>query len=135
MATTRGCFGKVFAAATATGTPAQVGEVKEWSFEETVEVLDASAIGDCTKKFDAGAKQTTGNITVWWDPADIPQGNFVVGNTIALVFYPGGNAVGKTFYSGNALITTRPRNGGVDGIVESAFNFQVNGAMTSGLVT
>ena len=138
MATTKGCLGRIQMATTATGAAAATGmaELRDWSYEETSEQIDVSAMGDCTKKFDAGAKATSGSITAWWDPTDTTgQGVLVVGNTVFLEIYPGGTGSGKTFYktpAGGAVITSVSREGGgVDGTVGSTFGFTVNGSLTA----
>lgn len=134
MATTRGCFGKVFAELSATATAARVmSEVNAWSYEETAEQLDASEIGSCVKKFVAGATETTGTISTWWDTATASeQQHFTVGGTVKLELYPGGNGSGSTYYkTASAVVTSISRSGGVDGIVTNNFGFTVNGALTA----
>lgn len=139
MATTRGCSGKVKVATTATGTPGLIGELRDWSFEETSEQIDASAMGDCTKKFVAGAKATTGSITCWWDGGDTGQDALVVGNTVYLDIYPEGDSSSDVYYAGptgGAVITSVAREGGgVDGIVGSTFGFTINGTFSEATVT
>jgi hypothetical protein len=133
MATTRGCFGKIKSRVNgASGGLSVVGEARNWSYEETAEQLDASAMGDCTKKFVAGAQQTTGTVQTFWDSADAGQGVFTVGATVDLELYPGGSGSGNAFYktaTGGATITSVARSGGVDNIVENNFGFTVNGAL------
>lgn len=136
MAVTRGCFGKVFGKATSTtGAATVVDEVRSWSYEETAEQLDASKIGDCTKKFEAGAQATQGTIQTWWHPAATGnQGIFAVGAKVHLELYPGGNATGAVYYktpAEGATILSVSRNGGVDGLVENNFGFTVNGALVA----
>lgn len=130
MSVTRGCFGKVRSGPTG-GASGVVGEVRNWSFEETADRQDTSAIGTCTKKFTSGAKQTTGTIAVWWDPTDTRQGDFKVGDAIALELYPGGTGAGSKYYKGIANVDSVSRSGGTEGAVESSFGFSVNGALTA----
>ena len=109
-----------------------MGEVRNWSYEETAEQIDASAIGDCTKKFIAGAQQTTGTVQTFWDPADAAQLDFVVGGVLQIEFYPAGDGSGATFYktpTGGATILSVSRTGSVDNVVENNFGFTVNGAL------
>lgn len=136
MSVTRGCLGTIRAkATTASGSATGVDEVRSWNYEESAEQIDASKIGDCTKKFEAGAQQTTGTIETWWEPA--ATGNqtiFTVGDKVDLELYPGGVGSGSTYYTtptAGATITSVSRSGSVDGLVENNFGFTVNGAMTT----
>ena len=136
MSVTRGCLGQVLATSTtATGAAVVVDEISAWQYEESAEQIDASKIGTCTKAFEAGAQQTTGQITAHWEPAATgTQGLFVVGDKVRLELYPGGTGSGSTFYqtpTGGATITSVARAGGVDGLVSNDFGFSVNGAMTT----
>ena len=130
MATTRGCFGIVRSGPTG-GAAGTVGECKAWSFQETAQRIDASIIGSCVKKFVSGAKETTGQVQVWWDPTDTRQNDFVGGNQIALELYPGGNSSGKKYYKGIANIDSIARSGDTEKVVESTYGFSVNGALTT----
>jgi len=136
MSVTRGCSGVIKGKANgATGAAATVNEVKNWSYEENAEQEDASSIGTCTKKFEAGAKETTGNIEAHWSPgASDNQDIFSVGVKVDLELYPGGAATGSglVYYktpTGGATITSVSRSGGVDGLVANTFGFSVNGEM------
>jgi hypothetical protein len=136
MSVKRGCLGKVKnKATTTTGAAGEVDEVSAWQYEESAEQIDASKIGTCTKKFEAGAKQTTGQITAHWEPAATGnQTKFVVGDKIVLELYPGGDASGSTYYATpaeGATITSVSRSGGVDGLAGNVFGFSVNGEMTT----
>ena len=140
MATTRGCLGKVKILAAATGTPTQlIGELTDWSFEETADQVDTSIMGACVKKFDAGAKATTGQLTTWWDADATGQAMFVVGNVVSLAIYPGGSGSGANFYrtpiatgGQGATITSLAHAGnGVDGTVGTTLGYSVNGSMTA----
>ena len=136
MSTFRGCLGKVFGKnATATGAATQVREVREWSYEETAEQLDASEIGDCTKKFEAGAVETSGQLSMMWDPGvGSNQSPFTIGDKAYIELYPGGNGSGSTYYktpTDGATITSVQRGGSVDGLVEFNVGFSVNGSMTA----
>lgn len=139
MSITRGCFGKVKAkVAGASGAAVAVGELSDWSFEESAEQIDSSSMGSCTKAFTAGAKQTTGSLTVHWDNADAAQALFVVGDRLHLEVYPGGSGSGQAYYkttdtaTGGAVINSISRAGnGVDGIAGSVFGFAVNGELTA----
>lgn len=126
MSVKRGCFGKIKSGA----TPDLVGEVTAWDFDESAEIIDTTSMGSCTKKFEVGAAETKGNISCWWDSADTGQANFIVGTTVDVELYPGGDASGEKYYQGTAVITSIKRSGAVNTVVSVTFAFQVNGAMT-----
>jgi len=139
MATYRGCAGKVrIKAIGATGATVAVGELRNWSFTETGERIDASAMGDCTKKFVAGAKETSGNIDCFLDLANTQQNLLTVGAEVVLEIYPNGDGTTKPYYktgntagNGATIVSRAPDGGGVDGIVSVSFGFAVNGSFTT----
>lgn len=125
MATTRGCFGKVYS-----GTnPDRVREVRNWSFEETAAVIDTSEMGDCTKKFETGAVQATGQIQTWWDATDAGQENFIVGDKIDIELRPRGDVIGGRVYLANVTVTNVGVTQDRDGVTEQTFQWQANGSM------
>jgi len=99
--------------------------------------LETSEIGACTKTYVAGAVETSGNITVFWDTTTgANQTQMTVANDVFMEFYPGGAAtgVGSVIYqtpTGGANIQEVARSGGVDGIVETSYSFTVNGSLTT----
>ena len=138
---TRGCLGKVYTSTT-TGTPAELADVTEWSFESTAENLDASVMGACTKAFVAGPNETSGQIVCNWAQAvyasrDTEQTLLeTVGGNVKLVLYPAGNTAGNTKYTATSALITSVRIGAsVNGFVQSTFGFFVNGAFTAAAVT
>lgn len=141
MAAVRGCQGKVYASTT-TGSPAEVADITEWSFESSAEQLDASVMGSCTKEFVAGPVETQVQLTCNWaqDPvasADAEQVLLAqVGNNVQLVLYPAGTAVGKRKYTAASALIQSVRIGAqVSGFVTANMSLFVNGAMTQGTVT
>lgn len=138
---TRGCSGKVYTSATG-GTPAELADVTEWSFESQAENLDASVMGSCTKSFVAGPVETSGQLTCNWAQAvfasrDAEQTLMeAVGTNVALVLYPAGTTAGNTKYTASSALITSVRIGAsVNGFVQSTFGFFVNGAFTAAAVT
>lgn len=139
MSTTRGCFGIIKAKAVgATSAASAIGELRSYSQEESSEQIDASAMGTCTKKFQAGAKATALNFTAWWSTATADlQSLLAIGSELSLELYPGGDASGATYYkTGNAtgsgaVILNKTIGGEVDGLVELSVGSNVNGEMTA----
>ena len=130
MAITRGCYGTVEVDA------ATVAEVKAWELNTSAEVLDSSAIGDCTKSYTVGAVDWSGTVSCWWDATDTNgQEAMDVGTTITtLSLQPEGDTTADVTYSGSAIITSIARSGAVDSIVEANFSFQGTGTLTQGVV-
>lgn len=133
MATIRGCFGIVLAG----GSDTNVGEIRTWEYTESAQRIDASVMGNCTKKFVAGAKETTGRITAWWnlgpgtDPTqDAGQALLTVGASVALKLHPNGTGSGKPELSGTVTITEVGASADVDGIVQANFGFALDGEWT-----
>ncbi|RMF84579.1 MAG: hypothetical protein D6744_02860 [Planctomycetota bacterium] len=93
MATTRGCNGQLVV------LTVPVAELIEWSFEDTSEQIDVSAMGDCTKKFSAGGEQTVINLQHWWQNGVTFMWNVLpVGTVIGaaqMAIYPAGDARAK----------------------------------------
>lgn len=141
MAAIRGCLGKVYASTT-TGTPAELADVTEWSFEETAENLDASIMGACTKAFVAGPTQASGTITCNWaqNPVSSADAEQVllsaVGTNVKIVLYPSGTTTGyRKYTASSALITSVRQGASVNGFVQSTFSYFVNGVHTAGTAT
>ena len=141
MAAVRGCLGKVYTSVTS-GTPAEVADVTEWSFDATAENLDASVMGACTKEFVAGPVETSGQVVCNW--AGDPFASFdaeqvllgAVGTNVKLVLYPAGVTIGDTKYTANSALITSVRHGAsVQGFVQSTFGFFVNGAFVASAAT
>ena len=136
MAVSRGCLGKIFVKdAAVTSGATQMLRVRDWSFSESAERLESSEIGACTKTYVAGAVETSGNVTVWWDTTTgANQTQMTVANDVYIEFYPAGTGSGSTYYktpTGGANIQEVSRSGGVDGIVETSYSFTVNGSLTT----
>ena len=135
---TRGCAGKVYTSITS-GTPADVADVTEWSFEETAENLDASVMGACTKAFVAGPVQASGTITCNWAQPTVATADAeqvllgAVGTNVKLVLYPAGVTAGyRKYTAASALITSVRYGASVNGFVSSTFSYFVNGVHTPG---
>lgn len=125
----RGCEGSVKVGGNV------IAEVKSWSLSETTEIIDVSVLGDCNKRKKAGMQDATGSLTAQWDDEDTSgQGALTNGAEIELTLYPGGDAVGKTFATLQAIITTVGKTGAVDGIVELSFDFEATGGVVWGPV-
>lgn len=125
MANHRGCKGVV-----KVGNDT-IAEVKDWSITETVEILDASVMGNCAKQKIKGMTDATGSITCMWDETDTAgQGAMTVGATVILNLYPAGEEVPGRFASFDAVISTVGVSASVDGFVETTFDLDISGGVT-----
>jgi len=127
MATYQGTGGLI-KAITATGTPATVAEVKNWSAEFTCDAIEDSAIGDTQRTRVAGLKSGTISLEAHYDSSDGAQADLVAGALVNFTLHPMG---GAAKYTGSAIVTrARVNNEGVSGIVGLSVDLQVTGAVT-----
>jgi len=130
MSTTRGCKGVIKVG----DTPIVVLELTDFDFTETADEIDTSSMGTCSKKSEAGAIKTAGNFTCFWDASDAGQNLLVVGESINVEIYPGGDATGMTYYKGNVIMFTHGISSSVGGVVSQPYGFSVNGKLTVDIV-
>jgi hypothetical protein len=125
----KGCEGSV-----KVGTDV-VAEVRDWSLDETTEILDVSTLGSCSKKKKAGMTDGTGSISCLWDDTDtVGQGALTNGAKVELNLYPKGDTTGSAFVTFQAIITSAGISGSFDGMVEKTFNYEATGAIVWGTV-
>ena len=124
MPVTRGCFGRVEVG----GNP--VAELRTWEINESSERIDASAMGDCTRKFENGPVETTGTFTCWLDDTDTTgQGALGIAADVTLVFMPAGTGSGLPQRTAQATVEAVAERAAVDGLVERDYTYFVNGAV------
>ena len=108
-----------------------VAEVQNWSLTETAETIDTSSMGDTARSYVPSLTTASGSIAVRWDETDTSgQGAMTVGAEVTLNLYPEGSDTGDTYATMSAIITEAGVSASFDGLVESSFSFQVNGAVT-----
>ena len=100
-------------------------EVISWNLSDEVEVTDAPAMGNTyMERLASGNIGQSGTITVHHDPDDTNgQGALVPGATVVLNLFDDGDATGKKYDGGNAIITSRAKNVSYNGIVGKEYNF------------
>src|SRR5690349_6075039 len=109
----------------------QIAEVKSWLLEEVCDTVDASIIGTEWRKSQATIKSWSGSIEAFWDEADTQgQEALRLGTSVQLRLYPEGTGDEKSCFGGTAIVTGISRQASFDGLVESSFTFQGNGALT-----
>jgi len=110
-----------------------VAEVRDFSIETTSEIVDATTMGVSgdwmVKK--ATQKSWTASVNCYYDSSDT-TGQLAMdeGSEVALKLYPEGNTTGKTYYYGQAIITSISRSASFDGLVEISFSADGTGSLT-----
>lgn len=99
-----------------------VAEIRDWSVEESAEVLDDTTMGDTWVTNCASLNSWTASINALWDETDTAQGAMTIGASVALIMFPEGTGVGANRFTGTALITSISRTGSYNGLVEASFS-------------
>lgn len=108
-----------------------VAEVRDWSLSETADTIEDTSMGDSARTRKPGLTSASGSISAFWDETDTTgQGALTVGAEVTLNLYPEGATSGDTFASLSAIITEAGVSATFDGMVESTFSFEANGAVT-----
>ena len=129
MATYKGLSG-VIKAITDNGTPATVGEVKNFSLEASAEVIEDTALGDASKTFVAGLKTFTVSLECHYDSSDAAQADLIEGEKVDLELHPEGTAAGRQKLTGEGIVTRcRMVNSGANDIVAFQVEIQGTGAL------
>lgn len=108
-----------------------VAEVRDWSLSETADTIEDTSMGDSARTRLASLTSASGSLSCFWDETDTAgQGAMTVGAAVTLKLYPEGAATGDTFASLSCIITEAGKSASFDGMVESSFSFEGNGAVT-----
>lgn len=107
---------------------ATVARVTEWSFSETAEIIDVTALGDSSRVKVTGLKSGSGSITCQLDDADATgQGAMDAGNSgVALKLYTDADS----FVEVTAVMSEVGISVPLDGVVERSFTFESTGPIT-----
>ena len=111
------------------GTDA-ISEIKSYSINESMNVIDDSNIGDSSKTFRVGSTEWDGSVDVFWDELDTAQIAMTTGASVTVKFYPEGTTTGDKYYTGTALVTGISRSASVDGMVDASYSLKGTGALT-----
>jgi hypothetical protein len=90
MATAHGNDGKVYSGSN------QIGHVQSWTYDETVDAVDGSGMGDTSRDWKTGINDGAGSVVLNWNPADTGQGDISIGASVEVKLYPEGNVSGDT---------------------------------------
>jgi len=110
-----------------------VAEITAWAYEEAVGVIEKpAAMGDTEAVYlSDGRKTGTGTVEFLFDPADVPQGTFVSGASLALELHEAGEAVGSVKHTGTVLIGSMSKSGGGSDLLARSASF--SGVLIEGL--
>lgn len=111
-----------------------VGEVTNFSLEETAETIECTAMGDTYRDYIASYKNWTASVDVHWDPDDAGQTGIVVGTEITINLYPEGDVAGDVVFTGTAIVTGRTINAVFDGLIDASLTLQGKGELSTGTV-
>lgn len=112
-----------------------VAELRSFSIEETGDTVEDTVMTDTARSFISTLTSFTGSADVYWDETDSSgQGALTVGSSVTINFYPEGDTVGDTYYSGTAIVTGVSRSASFDGMVEASITLQGSGALTASTV-
>ena len=112
-----------------------VAEVTGFSFDETCDTIEDTALSDTARTFVADYTSFSGSIDCMWDETDSTgQGAMTNGASVAIDLFPEGTGAGDYYYSGTAIITSISRANAMGAMVTASFSFQGTGAMTTGTV-
>lgn len=111
-----------------------VGEVTNFSVDETAEIIDCTAMGDVYREKIASYKNWTASAEVHWDPDDTGQTAIAVGTEVVLNLYPEGDAVGDVEITGTAIVTGKSITATFDGLVSASLTFEGKGVLGTGAV-
>lgn len=100
-----------------------IAEIRDWSVEESAEVLDDTTMGDTWITNKSSLLSWTASINCFWDETDATgQQTMTNGALVALVMYPEGTGVGATRFTGSAIVTSISRTGSYNGMVEASLS-------------
>lgn len=110
-----------------------VAELRDWSFDSAIEMIEDTVKGDKHKTFQGGVAGHTGRATAWLDAADTYQAALLDkiatatpdGTVASLVFNV---TTGKMFY-GAAVLSGFTTGSPENGLVPVTFTFQITGQL------
>jgi len=111
-----------------------IGEIRTYSIEQTMDVIEDSSIGDTDRTYTSGLKSFSGSMDVYFDDTDTGQLDVQVGDTGTINVQVEGDTTGDHQLSGSILVTGRNITASFDGMVEASISFQGTGALTEGTV-
>lgn len=106
-----------------------VASVSSWTYDESIDQVEATALGDVAKSYVSGLPDGSGSLTCFWEEDDT-NGQQVLedaktsGTPVTLNIYPEGEETGDIFYSGDVTIESYGINGGTSDLTGATYNFK-----------
>ena len=140
MTTYTGNNGQVKVTGSAVGDTEQVvAEVRDFSVEQTAEVVSNTVMGDAWVSNQATLKSFTASINCFFHwasgAANAGQAEFTVGSEVTLALYPTGDTTTQQEITGTAIVTSVSQSQSFDGLVELSFSCTGTGALTIAAVS
>lgn len=112
-----------------------VAEVTGFSFDETADTIESTALSNSGRSYVADYLGFSGTVDCMWDETDSSgQGAMTAGSTVTLYLYPESTGSGATYYTGSAIITSISRANAMGSIVTASFSFTGTNVLTSATV-
>ena len=110
-----------------------IGEIRSFSIDESIDVVEDTSMGDSSKTYLASIKDFSGSVDVLYDETDTNgQTALSVGSSVTLNFAPEGTTSGDVKLTGTAIVTGKSVSSSFDGLVESTITVQGSGGLTTG---
>jgi hypothetical protein len=108
-----------------------IAEIKGYSINETMNVIEDTALSDTAKTYQSGSTEWDGSVDCYWDETDTNgQVAMTIGSSITAKFYPEGSSTGDKYMHGTALITGISISSAVDGMIDASYTLKGTGALT-----
>ena len=109
-----------------------IAEIRGFSIDETIDVVEDTSMGDSSKTYLASIKDFSGSVDVLYDETDTNgQTALSVGSSVTLNFAPEGTDSGDVKLTGTAIVTGKSVTSSFDGLVESTITVQGTGGLTT----
>ena len=109
-----------------------IAEIRGFSIDETIDVVEDTSMGDSSKTYLASIKDFSGTVDVLYDETDTNgQTALSLGSSVTLNFAPEGTSSGDVKLTGTAIVTGKSVTSSFDGLVESTITVQGTGGLTT----
>ena len=111
-------------------TSTQVMYITAWTYEESVDETEKTAMGDTAKSYLIGLPDGSGSADFFYDPDDAGQdavwSNLQDGTTVTLTLYPTGSTAAESNYKleGTVVIKSCGYNSSKDDMISGSFTFR-----------
>lgn len=112
-----------------------IGEIKSYSIDENMDVIEDTALGDSSRSYVSGLKSFSGSMDVHFDDTDTGQLDLQVGDTGTISVQVEGDTTGDHRLSGSIIVTGRSITADAESMVSASITFTGSGGLTEGTVT